>query len=55
MGLSWLRPLNPNGEINGYRVYFVRGNITGARTVHGQQMHMKFNLTDIGEYRAAPT
>ena len=53
VGLSWVRPINPNGEINGYRVYYMRGNFTSVRTVYdvfGEQQTMRFNLTEMGEW-----
>ena len=49
VGLSWLGPRHPNGEISGYRVYFMRGNITGVRTVKLATHQITYNLTGLGE------
>ncbi|XP_018025351.1 tyrosine-protein phosphatase 99A isoform X2 [Hyalella azteca] len=47
--LSWLRPRHPNGEIRGYRIFYMRGNFTSVRTahVHGDEPSKTFKLTEM--------
>ncbi|KAK3870991.1 hypothetical protein Pcinc_023824 [Petrolisthes cinctipes] len=48
--LQWNQPTEPNGEIRGYRVYFIKGNITSVRTVHANDPSITFSLHDLGQY-----
>ena len=50
IGLRWARPSEPNGDINGYRLYYMRGNFTSVRTVNGDHGYMEYSLGDMGEY-----
>ena len=47
VNLTWLQPKNPNGEVRGYRIYYMRGNITSVRTVHGNHYNMTYTLQDL--------
>nr|XP_045589970.1 protein sidekick-1-like [Procambarus clarkii] len=48
--LQWSQPTEPNGEIRGYRVYYMKGNFTSVRTVHANDPNILFSLHDLGEY-----
>jgi len=52
--LSWAEPLNPNGVIKGYRIYFMRKNFTDVQTVRGADPAQKFILTELGSIPPSP-
>nr|XP_053639721.1 tyrosine-protein phosphatase 99A-like [Cherax quadricarinatus] len=45
--LQWSQPTEPNGEIRGYRVYYMKGNFTSVRTVHANDPNILFSLHDL--------
>ncbi|KAK8381218.1 hypothetical protein O3P69_008230 [Scylla paramamosain] len=42
--LQWNQPTQPNGEIRGYRVYFMKGNYTSVKTVRSSEPSIQFTL-----------
>lgn len=51
--LQWSQPSEPNGEIRGYRVYYMQGNYTSVRTVHANEPNILYSLHDLSEYPVA--
>ncbi|XP_063603042.1 tyrosine-protein phosphatase 99A-like isoform X3 [Penaeus indicus] len=45
--LQWSQPSEPNGEIRGYRVYYMQGNYTSVRTVHANEPNILYSLHDL--------
>ena len=48
--LSWLPPVNPNGLIEGYRIYFTTGDFTNATWIKMPVEKMQHTLTDLGMF-----
>ena len=46
----WHRPENPNGVIQGYRMYFMHQNFTDVRTVRDPQQKMDYHLTGLSKF-----
>jgi receptor-type tyrosine-protein phosphatase gamma len=44
----WHRPVQPNGIIQGYRMYFMHQNFTDVRTVREPSEKMEFLLEGLG-------
>ena len=55
IAVSWSQPDNPNGDIKGYRIYFMRKNFTDVQTVRNPEGRQKFVLTDLGTLRFSLT
>ena len=47
--VDWSRPTNPNGVIEGYRLYFLHGNHTDVRTIKSRDPRVDYVLTDLGK------
>lgn len=47
--LQWNQPTQPNGEIRGYRVYFMKGNYTSVKTVRSNEPSIQFTLPGLGQ------
>ena len=47
--VDWSRPTNPNGVIEGYRLYFLHGNHTDVRTIKSRDPRVDYLLTDLGK------
>ncbi|CAL4083881.1 unnamed protein product [Meganyctiphanes norvegica] len=45
--LKWKNPKEPNGEIRGYRVYYMLGNFTSVKTVYANDHQITFRLDDL--------
>ncbi|XP_064093654.1 tyrosine-protein phosphatase 99A-like isoform X2 [Macrobrachium nipponense] len=46
--LRWAEPTEPNGEIRGYRVYYMQGNVTtSVKTVHANSADINFSLHEL--------
>lgn len=50
IALSWSEPLNPNGIIKGYRIYFMRKNYTDVQTVRSGEKFQRFVLNYLGKF-----
>lgn len=48
--LSWGQPEQPNGIIQGYRLYFMHKNFTDVRTIRNPIPEMEYPLKDLSEY-----
>jgi hypothetical protein len=42
--LTWIAPETPNGELKGYRLYFMRENFTDVRSIHNASSPMEYIL-----------
>ena len=49
--VTWLQPSQPNGAIEGYRLYFMTDNFTDVRTIKEANTHMEYKLQDLGKLR----
>ena len=49
--ISWDQPSQPNGLIQGYRLYFMHDNFTDVRTIKEADSHMEYKLQGLGKYR----
>ncbi|KAG8225883.1 hypothetical protein J437_LFUL006045, partial [Ladona fulva] len=45
--LAWYQPEQPNGEIEGYRIYFLQCNQTYYQNVHIAESYIEYNLTNL--------
>ena len=45
--VDWSRPANPNGVIEGYRLYFLHGNYTDVKTIKSRDPRVDYVLTDL--------
>ena len=45
--VDWSRPQEPNGVIDGYRLYFLSGNLTEVKTIRSKDPRLEFKLTDL--------
>ncbi|XP_043212409.1 tyrosine-protein phosphatase 99A-like isoform X1 [Amphibalanus amphitrite] len=48
--ISWLPPVNPNGLIEGYRIYFTTGDFTNATWIKLPVERMQHTLTDLAPF-----
>ncbi|XP_046407157.1 tyrosine-protein phosphatase 99A [Ischnura elegans] len=48
--LAWHEPVQPNGEIDGYRIYYMQCNQTFYRTVRISDSYIEYNLTSLKPY-----
>ena len=49
--VAWHVPSEPNGIIQGYRLYYMHQNFTDVKTIREPQEHMEFHLFGLGELR----
>jgi receptor-type tyrosine-protein phosphatase gamma len=47
--VDWSRPSNPNGVIEGYRLYFLHGNFTDVKTIKSRDPRVDYVLTNLGK------
>ena len=47
--VDWSRPSNPNGVIEGYRLYFLHGNYTDVKTIKSRDPRVDYTLTHLGK------
>ena len=47
--VDWSRPSNPNGVIEGYRLYFLHGNFTDVKTIKSRDPRVDYILTNLGK------
>ena len=47
--ISWEEPSQPNGLIQGYRLYFMHDNFTDVRTIKEANKHMEYKLQGLGK------
>jgi receptor-type tyrosine-protein phosphatase gamma len=47
--VMWQQPENPNGIIQGYRMYFMHQNFTDVRTVRDPLAKMEYHLTGLSK------
>ncbi|CAL4156072.1 unnamed protein product, partial [Meganyctiphanes norvegica] len=45
--LQWFQPREPNGEIRGYRIYYMLGNFTSVKTTYSNDNEITFNLQSL--------
>ena len=45
--VDWSRPHHPNGVIDGYRLYFLSGNLTEVKTIKSKDPRLEFRLSDL--------
>ena len=45
--VDWSMPANPNGVIEGYRLYFLHGNYTDVKTIKSRDPRVDYVLTDL--------
>nr|CAD7455446.1 unnamed protein product [Timema tahoe] len=48
--LSWYEPEHPNGQIKGYRLYYIYANYTDVKTVRSTTPYIEFVLSDLKPY-----
>nr|CAD7403677.1 unnamed protein product [Timema cristinae] len=48
--LSWYEPEHPNGQIKGYRLYYIYANYTDVKTVRSTTPYIEFALSDLKPY-----
>ncbi|XP_023703350.2 tyrosine-protein phosphatase 99A isoform X4 [Cryptotermes secundus] len=48
--LSWNKPERPNGQITGYRLYYMHANYTDVKTIRKTDPHIEFTLKDLKPY-----
>lgn len=52
MTIKWEEPDEPNGQIQGYRLYFMHANFTDVRTVRETQDQMEYNLHGLSKSKS---
>ena len=52
--VDWSRPGQPNGRIQGYRLYFLRGNSTDVVTIQSEDPRVDYKLTGLGKFSFEP-
>ncbi|GAB6020093.1 hypothetical protein CHUAL_002826 [Chamberlinius hualienensis] len=50
--VEWEQPENPNGIIQGYRLYYMHKNYTDVRTLRNPEPKMEYMLTNLEPYRS---
>jgi receptor-type tyrosine-protein phosphatase gamma len=48
--LSWNKPERPNGQITGYRLYYMHANYTDVKTVRRTDPRIEFVLEDLSKF-----
>jgi receptor-type tyrosine-protein phosphatase gamma len=48
--LSWNKPERPNGQITGYRLYYMHANYTDVKTIRKIDPHIEFTLKDLSKF-----
>jgi receptor-type tyrosine-protein phosphatase gamma len=48
--LSWNKPQRPNGQITGYRLYYMHANYTDVKTIRKTDPHIEFTLKDLSKF-----
>ena len=48
--LSWSQPEKPNGQIQGYRLYYMHAMQTHVRTVRNTTAFIQFELEHLGKW-----
>jgi Fibronectin type III domain. len=47
--LSWVKPERPNGQITGYRLYYMHANYTDVKTLRKTDPYIEFDLQDLSK------